>query len=67
MSRIHITSKILRAIETKRLNPEILGERSWYGYHICTTELVWSRNLRDGYNIDVYDRQYGDHLATVVL
>lgn len=59
--------KILRAIETKRLNPEILGERSWYGYYIRTTELVWSRNLRDGYNIDVYDQQYGEYLATVVL
>ncbi len=39
MSRIHITSKILRAIETKQLNPEILGERSWYGDHLTTVVL----------------------------
>lgn len=62
-----IEQKILRAIEMNRLNPEILGERKWYRYFIRTTQLVWARNLRDGYQIEVYTEQYGDHLGTVVV
>lgn len=62
-----IEQKILRTIEMNRLNPEILGGRKWYRYFICTTQLVWARNLRDGYQIEVYTEQYGDHLATVVV
>lgn len=61
-----IEQKILRAIETKKLNPEILGERTWYGYFIRTTELVWAHNFRNGYQIEVYSEKYGDHLVTVV-
>ncbi|MDR2834972.1 MAG: hypothetical protein LBV69_02045 [Bacteroidales bacterium] len=61
-----IEEKIKRAIQTNKLNPEILGERKWYNYFIRTTELVWTRNLYEGYQIEVYDKQYGgNHLATV--
>jgi hypothetical protein len=62
-----IEEKIKQAVETHKLNPEILGERYWYGYYIRTTELVWARNFYDGYNIEVYEEQYGQHLATVVI
>lgn len=62
-----IEQKILRAAETNRLNPEVLGERKWYRYFIRTTELVWTRNLRDGYQIEVYSEKYGDHLGTVIV
>lgn len=51
---ISIETKILKAIETNKLNPEILGERKWYNYFIFVTELVWSRNIHDGYQIEVY-------------
>lgn len=64
---MNLEQKILKAIETNKLNPEILGERTWYGYFIRTTELVWARNLRDGYQIEIYSEKYGDHLGTVVI
>ncbi len=46
---ISIETKILKAIETNKLNPEILGERNWYNYFIRITELSWNRNFHDGY------------------
>jgi hypothetical protein len=62
-----IEEKIKRAIETNKLNPEILGERKWYNYFIRVTELVWARNFYDGYKIEVYTEKYGDHLCTVTI
>jgi hypothetical protein len=62
-----VEEKIKRAIETNKLNPKILGERNWYGYFIRTTELVWSRNLYDGYEIEVYTKKYAEHLAKVTI
>ena len=44
-----IETKIRKALETNKLNPEILGERNWYNYYISVIELVWARNLYDGY------------------
>ena len=60
-----IETKINNAISTNKLNLQILGERKWYSYFIRTTELIWSRNLHDGYLIEVYDEQYGNHLASI--
>jgi hypothetical protein len=62
-----VEMKILKAVEMKKLNPEILGERKWYNYFIRITELVWSRNFHDGYLIEVYTEKYGDHLASVTI
>lgn len=62
-----IENKILKAIEIKRLSLEVLGERKWYNYFIRTTELIWSRNLKDGYLIEVYDEKYGNHLCSVTI
>jgi hypothetical protein len=62
-----IEEKIRQAIENNKLNPEIPGERKWYNYFIRVTELVWARNLRDGYKIDVYEKKDGRHLATVQI
>jgi hypothetical protein len=65
---ISIELKIKRAIETNKLNPEILGERNWYNYFIYVIELVWSRNNYDGYQIEVYtDNSKREHLATVII
>ena len=58
--------KILEAIQKNRLNIQKLGERNWYNYFIRITELVWSRNLYDGYLIEVYNKQK-DHLATIKI
>lgn len=33
-----IETKIKKAIQTNKLNPEILGERKWYSYFIRTSE-----------------------------
>ena len=63
-----IEFKILNSIETKKLNPEILGERKWYNYFIRITELVWSRNNFDGYQIEVYsDNTKKEYLATITI
>ncbi len=60
-------NKILKAIETNKLNPKILGERNWFNYFIRITELVWSRNNYDGYKIEVYNEKYGQHLTTIFI
>lgn len=62
-----IETKIKSAIENNKLNLQKLGERKWFNYFIRTTELVWSRNLHDGYQIEVYTEKYGEHLGTVVI
>ena len=59
-----IESKILKALQTNKLNPNILGERNWYNYFIAVDELVWSRNLWNGYNINIYTDSYkSEHLG----
>lgn len=66
--QLKIESKIRKALKTNRLNPTILGERNWYNYFIAVNELVWSRNLKDDYEIHVYnDESKSEHLATVIL
>jgi hypothetical protein len=65
---ISIETKILKAIETNKLNPEIIGERYWYNYFICVTELVWARNMHDGYQIEVYiDYSKREFLGTIKI
>lgn len=60
-----LETKILKAIQTRKLKPEILGERKWYNYFISVSELVWSRNLWDGYEIHIYsDENKSIHLGT---
>ncbi|MCB6099223.1 hypothetical protein [Flavobacterium psychrophilum] len=62
-----LETKILKAIQTNKLNSEILGKTKWYNYFIRVTELVWSRNFHDGYLIEVYTEKYGDHLASITI
>ncbi|ELY1991870.1 hypothetical protein SL054_001203 [Flavobacterium psychrophilum] len=62
-----IETKKLKAIQTNKLNSEILGKTKWYNYFIRVTELVWSRNFHDGYLIEVYTEKYGDHLASITI
>jgi hypothetical protein len=64
---VNINEKILKAIETNKLNPEILGERNWYNYFIRITELSWCRNFNDGYLIEVYTEKYGNHMASITI
>lgn len=65
---ISLETKILKAIKSNKLNPEILGERNWYNYFIRVTELVWARNNYDGYQIDIYtDDSKREHLVTIKL
>ncbi|WP_332454398.1 hypothetical protein [Chryseobacterium aquaticum] len=61
---ISLENKVLKALKTNKLNPEI----NWYNYFICVTELVWSRNKHDGYKIDVFtDNSKREHLASVKI
>ena len=62
-----IEQKIRRAVETNKLSLIKLGERRWFNYFIRVTELVWVRNLRDGYQVEVYDKEYSVHLATIII
>ena len=65
---ISVENKILKALKTNKLNPEILGERNWYNYFIRVTELVWTRNNYEGYQIDIYtDNSKTEHLITVKI
>lgn len=60
--------KILKAIKNNKLNPQILGDRKWYNYFISVNKLVWSRNLWDGYEINVYsDECKSLHLRTIKI
>ncbi len=61
----NLQTKILNALKTNKLNPSKLGQRKWYNYFIQTDELVWSRNLWEGYQIHIYvDESKSHHLAT---
>jgi len=62
-----LEAKIFKAIDNKKLNLKILGERKWYSYFIRVTELIWRSNNYDGYKIEVYDEKYGNHLTTIFL
>ena len=62
-----IEKKILKAIENNRLSLKNEGERFWHNYKIRISKLFWSRNLYDGYLIEVYDKLSGLHLNTVKL
>lgn len=63
-----IETKIQKAIISNKLNPSILGGRNWYNYFIRVTKLVWTRNLRDGYEIHVYNNSSkSEHLATIIV
>jgi hypothetical protein len=43
------------------------GSKSWFCYRLDITELVWGRNLMDGYQVEVYDRIRGNHLGTITV
>jgi hypothetical protein len=50
--------------ERKKLDLE-KGSRNWRGLYLDIEPLVWARNFQEGYNIDVYEEQYGKHLGTL--
>ena len=60
----NIQEKILKAIDNNKLklNP---WQRIWYNYFISIQELSFSRNNRDWYIIDVYDKQYWKQLSRI--
>ncbi len=58
---------ILKAINNGRLSLKNEGERFWYKYKLRITILHWSRNLFDGYQIEVFDKKTNFHLDTVVV
>ncbi|MBC6427023.1 MAG: hypothetical protein GDA51_11290 [Ekhidna sp.] len=62
----NIKEKIVNAISNKKLNIDQEGERFWYNYKIRITKLYWTRNLFDGYQIEVYDKYSNKHLETLI-
>ena len=61
-----IENKIKKAVRNKQLKL-VAGKRKWRNFHITIVELVWGRNLWDGYEIHVYTEEYGQHLVTVII
>lgn len=50
-----LQEKFIKAIDNGRIKLEP-WKRDWYNYIIDIQELVWWRNLIDGYNIYIYDK-----------
>jgi len=63
---ISIEDKIFRAIENGKLSLKNEGEKYWFNYKLNITFLYWRRNLHDGYQIDVYDKESGRDLGRVI-
>ena len=61
-----LQNKISNAIAKRKLSLNKEGERYWYKFKLRITCLYWSRNLFDGYQIEVYDKVTGIHLDTVI-
>ncbi|MBU8901499.1 MAG: hypothetical protein KOO69_02040 [Victivallales bacterium] len=61
---MNIEDKIRVAIGNKQLKL-VADRRKWRKYYISIVELVWARNLWDGYEINIYTEEYGRHLGTV--
>jgi len=62
---MNIKHQILSAINSNKLSLKNEGERFWHNYKIRITKLFWSRNLYDGYLIEVYDKKSDMHLNTI--
>ncbi|MFT4061235.1 MAG: hypothetical protein QM642_02640 [Edaphocola sp.] len=62
-----VDAKITKAIANNKLNLNKVGERNWFNYFIRITPLNWITNLKDGYKIEVYQKQYGEHLTTIII
>ena len=63
---MNIETKIKNAVENGRLKL-VEGIRNWYNYTLSITEMVWARNLFDGYQIHVYKKDTNIHIATVYV
>lgn len=61
-----IENKILKVINNNKLSLRKEGERDWFKFRIRITFLHWSRNLFDGYKIEVYDKSSLVHLGTIL-
>ncbi len=59
--------KIIKAIDNRRLSLKNEGEKNWFKYKLRITKLYWSRNLFDGYQIEIFDKRTDFHIDTVVV
>ena len=65
-----LEEKMKYAVENQKLNYEKYFGRGckWYHYYLEIWELVWARNLRDGYKIHVYDsEERREHYGTFLV
>ena len=56
--------KVKEAIEKGGLNLD-KGSRQWRGLYLDITPLYWDRNNQNGFDISVFDEEYGRHLGDV--
>jgi len=59
--------KIIKAIDNRRLSLKNEGEKNWFKYKLRITKLYWSRNLFDGYQIEIFDKRTDFYIDTVVV
>jgi len=65
-----LEEKLKNAVENDRLNyKKYLGKGcKWYNYYLEIWELIWARNLCDGYKIHVYDSvDRKEHYGTFIV
>ena len=64
-----LEEKLRGAVENDRFNYEkYFNGCKWYNYYLEVIELVWARNLYDGYEINVYDSEVNsEHYGTFTV
>ncbi len=62
-----LQEKLTKAIDNGKLSLKFEGEKYWFNYKLRITILFWSRNLFDGYQIEVFDKKTDQHLETILV
>ena len=62
---MNLKDRIINAITIQKLSLNNEGVKYWYKYKLRITKLFWSRNIFDGYLIEIYDRTGDLHLGTI--
>ena len=61
-------NKVLKALKkgSLSLNEKVL-QKYWYSYRLDFNFLTWCRNMRDGVDINIFDKDNGNHLGTAKI
>jgi len=64
-----LEERVRYAVENHKLNFEKYFGKGckWYEYYLVANELIWVRNLRDGYEILVYSDEYRSECIAIFI